>query len=376
MSSNGSITVVAGDTLSKLARKHGTTVSAIQAANGLGGSTNIRVGMKLLIPGLATGGTPPAAPTPVASATAGAFPEIPVDDRSGQFGGLASGPLPKSAVNSIILHRTGGSAAAALRSYADRIKNKSTIGAHYLIDEQGAVILTVPIDRKVSHVGRTRPGFENSNNSHAIGIEHAGAPFAMPVPSGAGDQETLEKNRASIARMDIAPLFRRRILDLSDRELFQLARDNRDGQRWFLYGDLDAPQRRSSFLLASKLLEHFGLGEADLLSHETVSFKSVGEGENIKEYLAARMSYPQRVARLETLAQGAPDLRANADLQKIAAGEKATVESLAGAGGALETAFYDQFWKRGSQLDDLISFLGAGPADPVKLAKKIAAWVK
>lgn len=369
MSSNGSITVVAGDTLTSLARKHGTTVAAIREANGLGSSSNIRVGMKLIIPGLATGSTAPAIGT-----TPGAFAEIPVDDRSGQFGGLASGPLAKSAVNSIILHRTGATAAAALRSYADRIKSKSTIGAHYLIDEKGAVILTVPIDRRVSHVGRTRPGFENSNNSHAIGIEHAGAPFAMPVPSGAGDQETLEKNRASIARMDIAPLFRRRLLDLSDRELFQVARDNRDGQRWFLYGDLDAPQRRSSFLLASKLLAHFGLGESDLLSHETVSFKSIGEGENIKEYLAARMSYPQRVARLETLAQGAPDLRANADLQKIAAGEKATVEAL--AGGALESAFYAQFWKRGAQLDDLISFLGTDPADPVKLAKKIAAWVK
>jgi LysM repeat protein len=328
MSSNASITVGAGDTLSKLARKHGITVAAIQEANGLGGSTGIRVGMKLVIPGLATGGTSPARPTspaaPAPSATPGAFADIPVDDRSGLFGGLASGAMQK--VNSIILHRTGGTAAAALRGYAERIKNKSTIGAHYLIDEKGLVILTVPIDRRVSHVGRTRTGFENSNNSHAVGIEHAGAPLVMPVPVSAKDTATLEKNRMSIARMDIAPLFRRRLLDLSDRDLFQVARDNRDGQRWFLYGDLDAPQRPSAFRLAARLLEFFGLGEADLLAHETVSFKSIGEGENIKEFLAARFSYPQRVARLEMLAQGAPELRANADLQQIAASEKATVE--------------------------------------------------
>lgn len=379
MSNNASITVVAGDTLSKLAQKHGTTVAAIQHRNGLGGSTNIRVGQKLTIPGAGGGAAPAPSAAPAAapvSKVAGAFGEIPVDDRTGLYGGLSFGPLEKSEVNSIILHRTGGSAAAALRAYADRVKNNSTIGAHYLLDEKGAVILTVAIDRKVSHVGRTRDGFEKSGNANTIGIEHAGVPFPMPVPANAKDTATLEKNRASIARMDIAPLLRRRILDLSDRDLFALARDNRDGERWFLYGDLDAPQRRTTYLLAKKLLDHFGLGEADLLAHETVSFKTVGEGENIKEYLTARMSYPQRVARLATLAQGAPELRANADLQKIAGGEKATADALSGAGGALETAYYDEFWKRGAQLDDLIAFLGAGPADPVKLAKKIAAWVQ
>lgn len=39
-----------GDTLEKIARKHGTTVAAIQSANGLGKSTNIRAGQTLKIP--------------------------------------------------------------------------------------------------------------------------------------------------------------------------------------------------------------------------------------------------------------------------------------------------------------------------------------
>lgn len=39
-----------GDTLEKIARKHGTTVAAIQSANGLGKSTNIRDGQSLKIP--------------------------------------------------------------------------------------------------------------------------------------------------------------------------------------------------------------------------------------------------------------------------------------------------------------------------------------
>lgn len=54
------ITVQAGDTLSKLAEKHGTTVSAIRDANGLDG-TLIKVGQKLSLPG---SGDPWSAVTP------------------------------------------------------------------------------------------------------------------------------------------------------------------------------------------------------------------------------------------------------------------------------------------------------------------------
>jgi LysM repeat protein len=43
-------TVVAGDSLWGLARKYGTTIEAIQAANGLT-TTNIRTGQQLTIPG-------------------------------------------------------------------------------------------------------------------------------------------------------------------------------------------------------------------------------------------------------------------------------------------------------------------------------------
>ena len=43
-------TVVAGDSLWGLARKYGTTIEAIQAANGLT-NTNIRTGQQLVIPG-------------------------------------------------------------------------------------------------------------------------------------------------------------------------------------------------------------------------------------------------------------------------------------------------------------------------------------
>lgn len=382
------ITVAAGDTLSSLAKKHGVTVSALMAANGLGSSSLIKVGQKLTLPETA----PPAAPVPpapptsgsppggAAAAGAGAFAEIPVDDRSEKFAGLSLGPLERSEVNSIILHRTGGTAAAALRAYTERLKTGSTIAAHYLIDEKGATILTVAIDRRVSHVGRTREGFGDSGNANTVGIEVAGAPLALEVPASAKDAAGIAKNRASIVRMDIAPLFRRRLMDLSDRDLYQIARDNRDDKgKWYLYGDLDEAQRRPTFLLAAALLGYFGLKEKNLLAHETVSFKSPGEGENIKEFLTARFAYPGLAAKLGNLVQGDAALRANAGLQAIAGEEKTLVEALArdagGAAGAVVAAFYDKFWKRSAQLADLVAGLG-GNAPAADLAKKIAAWVR
>ncbi|MBR1997718.1 MAG: LysM peptidoglycan-binding domain-containing protein [Akkermansia sp.] len=43
-------TIKSGDTLSKLQRKFGTTVAAIQKLNQMGNSTNLRVGQKIKIP--------------------------------------------------------------------------------------------------------------------------------------------------------------------------------------------------------------------------------------------------------------------------------------------------------------------------------------
>jgi peptidoglycan-N-acetylglucosamine deacetylase len=56
----GEYTVQAGDTLYSIARRYGTTVEAIQSANGIVNPSLIRVGQKLIIPG---GGTTPAPTT-------------------------------------------------------------------------------------------------------------------------------------------------------------------------------------------------------------------------------------------------------------------------------------------------------------------------
>ena len=61
--------VKSGDTLGSIARKHGTTVSALRAANNLSGDA-LRVGQKLVIPGNATPLSSGASAAPAASASA------------------------------------------------------------------------------------------------------------------------------------------------------------------------------------------------------------------------------------------------------------------------------------------------------------------
>lgn len=68
-------TVKSGDTLTKIAKKNGTTAKAIQAANGLT-TTKIKVGQKLKIPSKAEAAAP-AAPAPIADTTpAPALPPV------------------------------------------------------------------------------------------------------------------------------------------------------------------------------------------------------------------------------------------------------------------------------------------------------------
>ncbi len=55
-------TVRTGDTVSAIARAHGTTVQAVVAANGLDARAFIRAGQTLTVPGAGTGGATPAAP--------------------------------------------------------------------------------------------------------------------------------------------------------------------------------------------------------------------------------------------------------------------------------------------------------------------------
>ncbi len=137
-------------------------------------------------------------------------------------------------------------------------------------------------------------------------------------------------------------------------------------------------------------MQHFGLKEKDLLAHETVSFKSPGEGENIKEFLSARFAYPGLVGKLEALAAG------NAALAALAAEEKnlaaappdrrhrrrktppLSSRQRRGQGAARPAfGFLRKILKRSAQLAELVEFLaGAGAGQAAGIAKRVAAWVR
>jgi LysM repeat protein len=80
----GSYRVVAGDTVSGIAARYGTTSAAIVSANGLDSRALIRIGQTLAIPGTAGAPTPSAAPAgPAAPATASSYRVVAGDTVSG-----------------------------------------------------------------------------------------------------------------------------------------------------------------------------------------------------------------------------------------------------------------------------------------------------
>ncbi|GAA5204537.1 LysM peptidoglycan-binding domain-containing protein [Microbacterium jejuense] len=66
----GTYTIVAGDTISAIARRHGVTTNAVLAANGLGWSSIIYPGQRISIPGNAAPAASTPAPTPAPAPSA------------------------------------------------------------------------------------------------------------------------------------------------------------------------------------------------------------------------------------------------------------------------------------------------------------------
>jgi len=67
-----------------------------------------------------------------------------------RYTSLERGDMP--VVNGIVVHQTGGSTAqSTFNSYAN-----STVGAHFLIDKDGAIYQTASLYKRVNHVGLLR----------------------------------------------------------------------------------------------------------------------------------------------------------------------------------------------------------------------------
>ena len=224
-----------------------------------------------------------------------------VTDLTGEYGELAAGK--RASTQGVVLHRTESSTAAStLSGYRDRISNGSSIGAQYLIDQQGATNLVTPLDSLVSH----SKGFSNST----VGVEVVGPAQKLDRTGAKGPL------RDQIAALDLSPEMEARLLGYDDKRLNNVVRWNGDQ----IYEDINGAQKRSVWNLTNNLAGEYGLDLTslsqhgadesgannyttktlpDFSAHEHINPKALGEGEPMIEFLRARQQYPQLVAQAE-----------------------------------------------------------------------------
>ncbi len=266
-----------------------------------------------------------------------------VTDRTAEYGGLAAGKRPST--EGVVLHRTNStSGARTLSDYKSRIRQGSSIGAQYLIDEGGGTSLITPVDSLVSHA----KGF----NSTAIGVEVVGQAQHL---DRSGRHGTL---RSQVSGLNLSPELKARLLGYDDKRLGSVLSSNGDN----VYQDISGVQKRSVWNLTNHLASDYGLdlnslsehgaGESganhysrktvpDFSAHEHINPKSLGEGEPMVEFLRARQQYPQLVAqaqqRLAALRASGGDPAQIARYEALVSKESSTLGSLNVDGTAAET---------------------------------------
>jgi LysM repeat protein len=168
-------TVVAGDTVSSIAARHGTTVAAVVAANGLDSRAFIRIGQTLSIPGSAA----PAAAAPAPAAVAQATGSVSYTVRSGDtVTGIAA--------------KHGATVAAVVAANGLDSRALIRIGQ----------TLTVPVPTAASAVGNTFAGRTYADSVVAAANANLATLRSTPTPSKA---EMQAKISATARAMGVDP---------------------------------------------------------------------------------------------------------------------------------------------------------------------------
>ena len=244
--------------------------------------------------------------------TPGMYEGLGMDDKTDEFGRLGARNR-RGPPSDVILHQTMSTSGESTESaYSSRIKNGDHTGAHYLIDEDGGTSLTVPTDKVVYHA--------KGHNSSGIGIETVGMPEKV---SQSGNMH------AQIEAIDLSPDLKARLLAMSENELKNTMRSNGN----YIYKDITGPQKRANWNLLRAIAAEHGIElKEDVDAHEHVQAKTIGEGENIEEFVDAMLAWPGKIAALErklaeAKSSGAPDGYIN-DLQAELTEQKATYEAV------------------------------------------------
>lgn len=232
---------------------------------------------------------PPAPPPP----PAGLFPNLGMKDETGDFGKMSSGNRTVPTAG-IVEHRTESPTMESARnSYRKQVKTGGSIGAHYLIGQNGDTSLTVPTDKNPSHVrGNLDKGWKGANE-WAIGIENVGMPTLLD-----GGKDMHEQ----VGKLNLTPAMRKRLLAKDEKSLKESLADTDDKKRkiWAIHEDIPGPQKRANQNLVTRLTAEHNLDPVtQVRGHEQVDSKTTGEGEPIIEFLAAMRDIPSKIAALE-----------------------------------------------------------------------------
>ncbi len=319
----------------------------------------------------------PKAPAAPPAPPAGFFPELGMKNETADFGKMSSGNRTVPTAG-IVEHRTESPTMESARnSYRNQVKTGGSIGAHYLIGQNGDTSLTVPTDKNPSHVrGNLDKGWKGANE-WAIGIENVGMPTLLD-----GGKDMHEQ----VGKLNLTPAMRKRLLAKDEPSLKSSLADTDDKKRkiWAIHEDIPGPQKRANQNLVTRLTAEHNLDPVtQVRGHEQVDSKTTGEGEPIIEFLAAMRDIPTKIAALESrVAAMESDPAASKDeltrLKALLAREKATQHAVAvdktpaenlalegeqtlgedgqatGPAHDRERArveFYDNFWSRKQGLD-------------------------
>lgn len=344
-------------------------------AKALQGPANDRPGPARAPAAPAKAKAPPAPPPP----PAGFFPDLGMKDETGAYGAMNSGSrsLP---VAGIVEHRTESPTMDSARnSYAQQVKTGGSVGAHYLIGQGGETSLTVPTDKKCSHVRGNQDKAWKGANAWSIGIENVGMPAKIDPNKDVHEQ---------VKGLTLPPAMKKRLLEMKEPALKSSLADGKDAKgvmQYALHTDIPGPQKRANYNLVNQLTAAHGLDPAtQVKGHEVVDYKTTGEGEPIIEFLAAMRDIPTKIAALEArIAKMEADPAASPEtvtkLKALLAKEKASraaveadktpaenlalegEKTLAPEGAAPEgpahareadrTDFYEHFWDRKQGLD-------------------------
>lgn len=224
---------------------------------------------------------PPQPPPP----PQGLYKDLGVVDETKDFGALAMGARDEK-TRGVVLHRTESSSAEGARdAYRSRVKAGQHVGAHYLVDTDGTTSLTVPTDKNVAHVRGNQDKDWKGANAWSVGIETVG-------PS-----TKLDRNgdlRKQVQGLTLSPALKQRLLAMDDKTLKATLADG----GYEIDTDINGPQKRANYNLVNKLRTDNDLGLDRVQPHEAVDYKTLGEGEPIKEMLTAMDRYPGRIDEL------------------------------------------------------------------------------